>query len=72
MVPWPQNMEVTTLLMKYVHFSEKGLQDVYEGDIDFCRRLEVMWRQRERGGGCSWSSRREWKVKAVAKLMWCE
>ena len=51
MVPWPQNMEVTTLLMKYVHFSEKGLQYVHEGDIDFCRRLEVMWRQRERERG---------------------
>ena len=49
MVPWPQRMEVTTLLMKYVHCSEKGLQDVHEGDIDFCRRLEVMWRQRGRG-----------------------
>ena len=49
MMPWPQKMEVTTLLMKYVHCSEKGLQDAHEGDIDFRRRLEVMWRQRERG-----------------------
>ena len=49
MVPWPQNMEVTPLLTKYVHCSEKVLQDAHEGDIDFLSRSRG-YVASERGG----------------------